>query len=317
MGAFFSFPKEKTYAIMIYKGSDGVKSYKAAKSRGMNYILILTLIYNALILFLLFYINSYVLSSLLKAIIIIFNLYQLYYILLNVSLNYILNDNEIIISAIFGLKKIHIPLDSIMAYNRYSGNIKGIQLYGYGKNKFAFGKSFIDKIGFTDMFVPSSDSIIYLKTDDMVYGIAPDECNEFESNLKSRNIENKPWVYKANKNINFHKDKKFMIPFLSVSIIILYITLNPFILYLFNKLPAEMPLKFDAAFNAIKFGTGKQFAFKQMVFGLLNMAFLFCMYYASYFYARYDKKSAYKFIYISVIVAVLFLIMQIRIIYVY
>lgn len=294
-----------------------MKSYKAAKSRGIGYVLLLTLIYNAFIIFLLFYINSYVLSSLLKAIIIIFNIYQLYYILLNISLNYIFYDNEIIISGIFGLKKIHIPLDSIRAYGKYSGNIKGIQLYGYGKNKFAFGKSFIDKIGFTDMFVPASDNILYLKTDDMVYGIAPDKCNEFESSLISRSIENKPWVYKVNKNINFHNDKKFMIPFLLDSIIILYITLNPFILYLFDKLPEKMPLKFDAAFNAIKFGTGKQFAFKQMVFGLLNMALLFCMYYASYIYARYDKKSAYKFIYISMIVAVLFLIMQIRIIYVY
>jgi len=71
-----------------------------------------------------------------------------------------------------------------------------------------------------------------------------------------------------------------------------------------------MPLNFDAKFNPIKIGTGKQFAFTQMIYGVLNMALLFCMYYASYFCAKYDRKSAYKYIYLALIVAMIFLIMQ-------
>jgi hypothetical protein len=78
-------------------------------------------------------------------------------------------------------------------------------------------------------------------------------------------------------------------------------------------IPNNMPLNFDAKFNPIKMGTSKQFAFTQMIYGVLNMALLFCMYYASYFCAKYDRKSAYKFIYLSLIVAMIFLIMQFKI----
>lgn len=85
------------------------------------------------------------------------------------------------------------------------------------------------------------------------------------------------------------RTKKFLIPFLISSIIIIIMTLNPLILYLCNKLPLSIPLKFNAGFKPILFGSGKQFAFKQMVYGVLNMALLFCMYYAAYFYAKYDK----------------------------
>jgi len=81
-----------------------------------------------------------------------------------------------------------------------------------------------------------------------------------------------------------------------VSIIILTLTLNPFILYLKHGIPDIMTLSFDANFSPIKMGTSKQFAFTQMVYGVLNMALLFCMYYASYFCAKYDRKSAYKYI---------------------
>jgi hypothetical protein len=74
-----------------------------------------------------------------------------------------------------------------------------------------------------------------------------------------------------------------------------------------------MPMSFDSKFTAIQFGTGKQFAFKQMVYGLFNMAILFCMYYAAYFCAKYDRKSSYKFIYISLILTLALLTIQIKI----
>ena len=76
-----------------------------------------------------------------------------------------------------------------------------------------------------------------------------------------------------------------------------------------------MPLSFNSNFEPARYGTGKQFAFKQMIYGVLNMAILFCMYYASYFYAKYDRKSANKFIYVSFIVSIVFFLFQLRTIF--
>jgi hypothetical protein len=206
-----------------------------------------------------------------------------------------------------------IPFKCIQGYKKASGYIKGVRLSGYGNNNFVIGRSVIDKIGSTYMFVTSTKDIIYLKTEDMNYALSPENILEFEKNLKNKNINNLNWEYKPNKNINLYKDKKFFIPFVIVSIISLIITLNPIIMYLYNKLPTIMPMSFDSKFTAIQFGTGKQFAFKQMVYGLFNMAILFCMYYAAYFCAKYDRKSSYKFIYISLILTLALLTIQIKI----
>src|SRR3712207_9114827 len=87
-----------------------------------------------------------------------------------------------------------------------------------------------------------------------------------------------------------------MLPFILVSVIIVIFTVTPLLLYVNGTLPAKMPLSFNAAFNPIRMGTGKQFAFKQAIYGVLNMGILFCMYYAAHFHAKYDKKSAKTYI---------------------
>lgn len=291
-----------------------MKSYKAIKSCGTSYILSLTFMYDLLMIILLNYINSYEISNLIKIIFIVFNIYQLYYILLNTALVYEIDNDNVTIVGAHGLRKVIIPISSIQGYNKSSGKIKGIHLYGYGNNNFAFGKSIIEKIGIVSMYVTSGKNVLYLKTKNMVYGISPEKFEEFENKLIDGNIENWVWESVISRNVNLYKDKKFILPFILASIVILILTINPFVLYLTNNLPAEMPLKFDASFKAIKFGTGRQFAFKQMVYGVLNMALLCCMYYAAYFYARYDKKMSHIFMYISMLVASIFLVMQIKII---
>jgi len=233
--------------------------------------------------------------------------------LLYISLKCSIDDQNLIIYAIGSLKKIIVPLNKLEGYTIASGTIKGVKLYGIVSNSFAMGRFVIDKIGISRMFVTENKNIIYLKTVNMNYGVSPENFEEFEKTLISHNLSKIEWEYKVNSSYHLHKDKHFIVPFIIVSIIILILTLNPFILYLKDMLPGTMPLNFDAKFNPIKMGTGKQFAFTQMIYGVLNMALLFCMYYASYFCAKYDRKSAYKFIYLSLIVAIIFLIVQFKI----
>jgi hypothetical protein len=163
------------------------------------------------------------------------------------------------------------------------------------------------------MFVTTNKTVVYIKASEGIYAVSPENISDFEAVLKQNNINQIEWEKASGKDTNLHKDKTFIIPFFIVSIIITVLTLNPFILYLLQKLPGKMPLNFDSTFIPVDYGTGKQFAFNQMIYGVLNMAILFCMYYASHFYAKYDRKSANRFIYVSLAIAAAFLFIQVRI----
>lgn len=290
-----------------------MKIYKAVKGKAVYYIFFSMVICNLLIYVLLDITNSYILTSLLKSFFVIGNIYQIYFIILSITLKYNISDTHLRITAIGGLRKILIPLKELEGYKIVKGKIKAVNLFGFSTSAFALGKSSIYKIGVTSTFVTNNKKVIYLKAINGNYAISPEEVLNFEKELNRKGIRLLEWKQKLQNNSNLYKEKKFYIPFFVVSVIILILTLNPFVLYLKQLLPIKMPLSFDTTFNAVEFGTGKQFAFNQMAYGFLNMALLFCMYYASYFYAKYDRKSAYKFIYVPLVIACIFLIIQIKI----
>lgn len=287
--------------------------YKPSRGNGIYQLVGLLLAYDLLFIIGLLLVNSYILSSLLKIALIIFTVYQLYYIIVYTTLKYAFDDKNIYILNF--IKTIKIPYDEINSYKVEEGNINGVKLSGFGTSNFALGKSVIRKIGTTNMFVTTNKNIIYIKVNEKNYAITPKDIESFKNNLNYNNINENQWDKLQSKQVSLHKDKGFMIPFIAASIIITILTLNPFILYLSNKLPSSMPLNFDSSFFPVDKGTGKQFAFNQMIYGVLNMAVLFCMYYASHFHAKYDKKSAKKYIYISLLIAAAFLLIQIRILH--
>lgn len=287
--------------------------YSSKRGRGLSFMISMAIIYNILILILLKFTNSYIVDSLLKLMLVSCNIYIAYYVMLFTTLKYTIDDENLKIFAIGSLKKIYVPLNKIEGYCTSSGNIKGVKLYGIASNSFAIGRSVIDKIGISRMFVTDNKKIFHIKTKDMSYAISPLDYEKFENTLMQHHVQLIQWKYKPDTIYKLHKDKHFIFPLIMASIIILLLTLNPFILYLNQNLPSSMPLNFDATFRQVKMGTGKQFAFTQMIYGVLNMILLFCMYYASHFCAKYDRKSAYKYIYISLVVATIFLIIQFKI----
>lgn len=288
-------------------------TYKSAKGIGVWVIVGITVIYNMFLIFLINFINSYEIANLFKLAFIAINAYQIYYIIVCGTLEYSVDEENLYITSMFKFKNEKIPFKDITMYQKSNGYIKGVKLSGYGKSKFAIGRSFIPKIGRTYMFVTSTKNVMYLRTDDIIYGISPENFQEFESKMQQKNIKDLQWRNKLNKGVELMREPQFFIPFVSAALTVLILTLNPIILYLCGNLPDRMPLSFNPNFIAVEFGTGKQFAFKQMTYGLLNMGLLFCMYYAAYIFSKYDKKVFYKFIYTALIVAAFFLIMQIKI----
>lgn len=288
-------------------------TYKAAKGVGAYFIIGLMILYDAILIFLINFVSSYEIYNLLKLTLVSINIYQIYYIIICSTLKYSMDEDNLYITSALGLKNEIISFQSIQMYRKSHGYVRGVKLSGYGKNKFAIGRSFIDKIGNTYMFVTSTKNVIYLKTDTVNYGLSPENFQKFMEELEKRKIRCFEWENKLNKSISINREPKFFIPFIITSIVVLLLTLDPIIMYLYGKLPDKMPVSFDTSFMAVKFGTGKQFAFKQMFYGLLNMGVLFCMYYAGHIYSKYDKKYSYKYIYISLIVAVFYFIMQVRI----
>ncbi|MDU1322697.1 MAG: PH domain-containing protein [Clostridium botulinum] len=294
-----------------------MKKFKPISGSGLISIVTNTIIYNAAVILIMLLVNSYEIMELLKICLIGLDIYFIYYILMYSTVYYCLDEENIYINSIFGLKRVVIPIKEIQCYKKQSGYIKNMRISGFSKYYYAIGRNIIDKLGNTYMYVTSNKTILYLKTDKINYGISPKNLEEFELILKQADVKEEDWQFKLNKNTNIFKDKRYFTPFIIVTIMILIITLTPMIFYLYNLLPDKMPLVFDAKFTPVSFGEGKQFAFKQMMYGALNMVILFCMYYVSYFYSKYDKNYAYKFLYISLFFSTVFLIFQIRILHVF
>jgi hypothetical protein len=286
-------------------------TFKAEKGWNLYYILATFILYEILILLGLKLSDSYILSLLLKILFAVTTIYQLYYIIVFISVSYKFDDENVYITSL--LRKITIPIKTIEGYKIESGKIQGIRLSGVGTNSFALGRFVVKKIGTTHMYVTGNHKLLYIKAGDNNFAISPVRIEDITKVLNENNINSIEWEHEWGKAIHLHKEKSFMLPFIINSVIVSFITLNPFVLYLMNKLPDKMPLSFDASFFPVDFGSGKQFAFNQMIYGVLNMAVLFCMYYAAHFYAKYDKRMANRFIYISLLIAAAFLLIQIRI----
>jgi hypothetical protein len=290
-----------------------MRVFKAIRKFEILPTILIMVMYNALLAVLMNTTGSYIILNLLRVLLFACNIYYLYHIFLWFSVRYEISEDELKIVGIGNLKKVIIPLSNITGYNTMSGKIKGVKLSGVSSNKFALGRSVVKTLGTTRMFVTNDSSVIYLKTDDINYAISPENAMEFEKFLNEHGIHKVQWEVHFNRANKLYKDKKFKTPLFLTSAIIIIITLNPLILYLTHKLPNIMPLTFDASFKPVTMGTDKQFAFAQMTYGALNMALLFCMYYAAYFCAKYDKKTAYRYLYIALAVAALFLFLQLRI----
>ena len=278
--------------------------------------ILIMIMFNILLIVLMGTTGSYTILNLLRVLLVTCNAFYLYHILLWLTVKYEITESELVIIGIGGLKRVSIPFSNIKGYTILSGKIKGVKLSGIASNKFALGRSVIKSLGTTRMFVTNDSSVIYLKTDDINYAISPKDVDKFQQLLNEHGIYKTQWEVHFNKPNKLYKDKNFKILLFLTSILIIIITLNPLVLYLTHNLPNVMPLTFDAAFKPVTMGSDKQFAFAQMTYGGLNMALLFCMYYAAYFCAKYDRKTAYRYLYVALGVAALFLFLQLRILFI-
>ncbi|MEQ8154466.1 MAG: PH domain-containing protein [Clostridiaceae bacterium] len=290
-----------------------MKEFKPRRSILMIEILLYLVFANIALYFISDFVDSYLAVNIFDVMIFLFDLYCLYYIFVILTLKYFVDDNGILIDSLFGVRKIYISYDKVDGYNVSSGGIKGFKLSGFGRLRYALGKYIIDNMGVTNMFATSNRKIVYIHTKDMAYAVSPAEAKQFTDILKSQNIKVAVFKTKKNKNAEIYKDKKVFIPFIIETLVIIIMTLVPFVLYLNNMLPVSMPITFDSKFQPLIMGTGKNFAFKQMSYGVYNMIIMVCMYYASYFHAKYERKSAYKYMYISLAIALIFLLVQTRI----
>ncbi|WP_297517486.1 PH domain-containing protein [uncultured Clostridium sp.] len=265
-----------------------------------------------LMLIILDLINGYTESKIVIIIMVFFSIWCLYYIFLDLTLKYVFYEDKLLITAFSGVKKIEVKFSEINGLLVKDQYIDGFKLAGVGKDRYAFGRMVIRGVGATRAFITSSSKVIYLHTENFSYAISPDSIDKVLTILFDENIPIQEFETKVN-NRELFKDKKFLIPFIITTIIISIMILVPFILYLIGGLSSKMPLSFDTTFNAVLMGTGKEFAIKQMVSGICNIMILICMYYASYFVAKYDKKVAVRYMYLALVISGLFEYIQVQI----
>lgn len=286
---------------------------KPIRGEATLYMFSVALITNLIIGLLFAVVNTYLLSTILLVTLIVVDLYFLYYFFLDLTMKYTLIDNHIIIRYFWDLKKVAVNVSDIEGYMITKEPIHGVKLAGMGNSKFSYGRDIVDKIGTVRMFVSSEKNTLFFKTKKMCYAISPELIEPIEEALISCNIPNYIDEHNEDSRVELHKDKKFLILLSVVALIIILMMVIPSILYLRGSLPVNMPLSFDAAFIPIEYGSAKEFVFKQMIYGIMNMIILFCMYYAAYFCAKYDRKTAYRYLYISLIIVMVFFLIQVRI----
>ncbi|PJI07068.1 MULTISPECIES: PH domain-containing protein [Clostridium] len=276
-------------------------------------IFAITVVINVLFVITSMFVNNYIILNILELFVVIFDVCQVYYIIKSLTLKYCYDKNNIYILWCFGIKKITIAFKNIRMYNVSHGQVKGVKVWGYGRNMFALGTFFVNDIGIVNMFATSTKDIFYMKTDDGIYGISPEDPDEIEKVFNERKLPLSSWKYEKKAKVSLSHDRRFVLLTFLISIIILMITVIPFILYWKGVIPSKMPLSFDAKFKPIMYGTAREFAFKQMMYGAYNMAIFFCVYYAAYLYSKYSKKIAYRLMYGCLLVAIVFSIFQVKV----
>ena len=267
---------------------------------------------DVLMLIILELISGYIESSIVKFVMTVFTIWCLYYIFLDLTLKYIFYNDRVVISSFGGMKKIEVAISDINGLLVRDGEIDGFKLSGVGKERFAFGRMVVKGVGATRAFITSANKVLYIHTENFSYGISPDDIDTVLTILFDKNIPIQEFETKVN-NRELFKDKKFLTPFIITTIIISVMILIPFILYLTGGLPDKMPLSFDTMFNVVTMGTGKEFAVKQMISGICNIIIVICMYYTSYFAAKYDRKVAVRFMYMALVISLLFEFIQIQV----
>ncbi|HHD2752501.1 TPA: PH domain-containing protein [Clostridium perfringens] len=286
--------------------------FKARRGQGVLEVLAYFLLGNALLAILNDIMNGYLERNLVIVASFVYSTICIYYILLDLSLAYEVNDDYIEINCFKGLKKLRINFKDINGFLEQDNFINGFKLSGFGKHKYCFGRCVVHNVGLARMFVTSGKRVIYIHTEDISYGLSPDEFEKFKELIISKGIKEESFKVKINNAREIIKDKGFYIPFIITSLIVLAIILIPSILYLSGIMPDKMPIDFNAHFIPCTFGSAKDFAGRQIIYGIMNMILLVCIYYASHFCAKYDKKLAQRYIYVSLIISLVFLISQIQ-----
>lgn len=290
-----------------------MKSFSVKKGYAGRELIAYLLLCDAIMFILFNIIEGYIETRFIGLVMFFFTIWCLYYIVLNYTIEYHVTEDEFIINLFWGLKKIKLNFSEINGLLLKEGYIDGFKMYGIGKNKYAFGKMVVKGVGSTRAFVTHPKKIIYLHTEGDSYAISPNDIDAVLEVLFNKNIPIKEFETKINIQRDLFKNKKFVSLVIITFIIISCIIIVPFILYIFNQLPGKMPLIFDATFKAVMFGTGKEFAIKQMILGIGLIIIFICIYYTSYFIAKYDVKIAIRYIYIPFIISLLMLFIQIQI----
>lgn len=293
-----------------------MRRYKPLKIiNGAISVLLLTILFDGLVVITSMFANDYVLNLFLKIFLLIFNIYQGYYIIKFLTLSYEISEEGIKITSMFGFRQLKVEVNEATKYKQSSGEISAVKLSGYGSKKFALGTYSVKNVGYTYMNITWDDNIFYIKDKERVYGISPLEIEAFQAELEKLGAQKGEVKIEDEKTNKLYKDNYFRIPFIIVSVLIMLLIFRPIALYYMHKLPDAMPLSFNVKFKPTINGTSRDFVVKQIEYGVLNMAFCFCMYFLANINAKYHKKSSYKYIYYALGVVIVFLLLQQKILH--
>ena len=108
-----------------------MENFKPIKGKEYLELVSMTILVDILLLVIAYFAGTYELLTVVRIVILIFNCYQLYYIILYFTLTFQADNHKLYINGNFGIKKVTISFKDIEQYFISRGPIKGIRISGY------------------------------------------------------------------------------------------------------------------------------------------------------------------------------------------
>lgn len=177
--------------------------YKPENSR-ISLLMLLSLISVDLVLIFIFTsVRGIDFKALLIIFFVIFNSISIYIILFTITMTYSLDEEKMVISGVFGLRRISIPLEEIESYTRSITLLDYKNTIGFNYLRASLGYFRTPEGQKAKLFITNSKKAILLNTKDLLIGISPEEAENFSAQLKKLKVENIPTITKIRKDYDY------------------------------------------------------------------------------------------------------------------
>lgn len=270
-------------------------------------IIIVSLILLDILFMLLFFTMA---SSRIRGIIIFLlllsNLYGAYFLVLVLTLKYMLDEKELVISSAFHFQTKKIPIKEIESWSRRITLLDTVGIT-FSSARFALGKGLDNNGEQAELFITSSKKVIYLRTIQGNFGISPTDADGFITQLKMLEVPHKKMTERSFLANDESKGRNLLNQLTLYCIILTSILLFiPLVIYFTGLMPPLVQISDQTWLS--------QTAYLDSVFtrGLIALVMIIFCYAITILLSSIEGKYYYRSMYLPLVLIVIMLFIEIN-----